>query len=176
MEKILVAVDGSDHSRRAVDLAADLASRYDAGLLLLHVVENRPLSEEEKRLAETEYSKEIDTRRRAGGVIDTLTLETEGFVPVVASHVETGLIIHTVVGEGILKTARSEAKLHGAKDVTTILENGDPAQTILDVASRNKADLIVIGSRGQSDIKALFLGSVSHKVTNLADVSVITVK
>lgn len=33
---ILVAVDGSEHARKALDVAIDLAQRYDATLCLLH--------------------------------------------------------------------------------------------------------------------------------------------
>ena len=36
--------------------------------------------------------------------------------------------------------------------------------------------MIVMGSRGLSDAKALFLGSVSHKVTNQATCTCATVK
>jgi nucleotide-binding universal stress UspA family protein len=34
----------------------------------------------------------------------------------------------------------------------------------------------VLGSRGLSEPKALFLGSVSHKVANLAECTCVTVK
>lgn len=39
IKTILVPLDGSDESRRALALAADLAGKYGAGLVLLHVVD-----------------------------------------------------------------------------------------------------------------------------------------
>jgi len=36
--------------------------------------------------------------------------------------------------------------------------------------------MIVMGSRGLSDARALFLGSVSHKMTNHAECTCVTVK
>ena len=42
MERILVGVDGSAPSLKAVDLAADLASKYNAELVLLTVVPQKP--------------------------------------------------------------------------------------------------------------------------------------
>lgn len=43
-------------------------------------------------------------------------------------------------------------------------------------AKRAKADLIAMGRRGLGGVKGLLLGSVSHKVSQLADCSVLTVK
>jgi nucleotide-binding universal stress UspA family protein len=39
-ERILLAVDGSEHSRRAVPVAGDLSRRYDGEVLVLHVREH----------------------------------------------------------------------------------------------------------------------------------------
>jgi len=38
IKTILVATDGSDHAGKAVDLAADIAAKYGARLVLLHVL------------------------------------------------------------------------------------------------------------------------------------------
>ena len=38
MQRILVALDGSEHSDKALDLASDIAAKYGAELVLLHVM------------------------------------------------------------------------------------------------------------------------------------------
>ncbi len=42
IHKILVPVDGSAHSKKALEFACELANRFDAKLALLHVVEHGP--------------------------------------------------------------------------------------------------------------------------------------
>lgn len=176
MKTILVATDGSEHSKRAVKIAADIAGKYDSKLLLVNVLENRPLSEAETRLAGTEYSNLIERRVRDSNTMDTGLLGPRGVNPIFAHHTETGMIFRTALGEGLLEAANHDAKSNGAADIETILENGDPAKTILDVADKRKVDLIVVGSHGQSDLKSMFMGSVSHKIANLSKVNVLTVK
>ena len=53
---------------------------------------------------------------------------------------------------------------------------GDPAGRILDTAKNGGADLIVLGSRGLTDVASLLLGSVSHKVLHLAPCACLMVK
>lgn len=176
MKTILVAVDGSDHSQRATDLAADIATKYDAKLLLLNVIDNRPLSDAERQLAEAEFGGELERRMEATGWPDITPAGSRGMEPLFQKHTEATLIIRTTIGEGLLEAAKREANAKGATDIEMLLENGDPADVILKVAEDRKANLIVLGSRGQSDVKSLFLGSVSHKVANQSEISVITVK
>ena len=58
----------------------------------------------------------------------------------------------------------------------TVLEEGDPPKVILDTAKKFKADIIVIGSRGLSQVKEFLLGSVSDSVIKRADIPVLVVK
>jgi nucleotide-binding universal stress UspA family protein len=50
----------------------------------------------------------------------------------------------------------------------TLIQTGDPAELILDVADSAKADLIILGNRGRHGAKRLLLGSVSGKVSEYA--------
>ena len=53
---------------------------------------------------------------------------------------------------------------------------GHVAKDIVESAGANASDLIVMGSRGLSDIQGLLLGSVTHKVMQLAEVAVLVVR
>jgi nucleotide-binding universal stress UspA family protein len=53
---------------------------------------------------------------------------------------------------------------------------GRAARVILELASAEGADLIVLGSRGLSDLAGLVLGSVTHKVLHLAHCPVLVVR
>jgi nucleotide-binding universal stress UspA family protein len=52
---------------------------------------------------------------------------------------------------------------------------GHVAKAIIETAEANGSDLIVMGSRGLSDVQALMLGSVSHKIMEKAGVPVLVV-
>jgi nucleotide-binding universal stress UspA family protein len=61
-------------------------------------------------------------------------------------------------------------------DVVARTLDGKPAEQILELAGSEGVDMIVMGSRGLSDAKAFFLGSVSHQVANHATCTCVTVK
>ncbi|SEN70561.1 Nucleotide-binding universal stress protein, UspA family [Mesobacillus persicus] len=70
-----------------------------------------------------------------------------------------------------------EQKLESLPNKTrTYVLDGDPAQVIEEFARVNDADFIVIGSRGLSGLKEMFLGSVSNHVLHKATCPVLVVK
>ena len=80
------------------------------------------------------------------------------------------------IGDYLLQSSKRVAAERGVKEVKGVVTDGDPAKAILDCAKIEGADLIVIGSRGLGDLKGLLVGSVSHKVCQLADCTCITVR
>ncbi|OOG23978.1 universal stress protein [Thioalkalivibrio denitrificans] len=61
-------------------------------------------------------------------------------------------------------------------EVTGVQEEGRPDEVIVDVAVRQGADLIVVGSHGRTGLQRLLMGSVSERVIGRAEVAVLVVK
>lgn len=146
MLNILVALDGSDHATSALELASDIAAKYGATLHLINAIESRELPEALRHYADSEH--------------------IEGSAP----------RVYNIIAQRLLDTAGARAREMGVKDVKPVIRNGDPAQQIVDYAKEAKIDMIVMGSKGLSDIQGLLLGSVSHKVSHLAPCTCVTVR
>ncbi|MCL0051877.1 universal stress protein [Peptococcaceae bacterium] len=59
---------------------------------------------------------------------------------------------------------------------TVFVESGDVAKVIVDTVKQGNFDRIVMGTRGLSKLKGLFLGSVSAKVIANVDIPVTLIK
>lgn len=144
--KILVPVDGSEHSYRAIDIAAELANEDD-DVLLFTAVGRGDLPETIKQYARVE--------------------SIEG---------PPDWQYEQLVASGVLNAAKDYAKEKGIQRVDTSTRSGDPAQSIIDVAAAKAVTMIVMGNRGRGAVKGLAFGSVSQKVNYGAKCSVVTVK
>ncbi|UCH72258.1 MAG: universal stress protein [Thermoplasmatales archaeon] len=61
-------------------------------------------------------------------------------------------------------------------DIKGIIEEGDPAEIIIDVSNRLDVDLIVLGSKGTSELGQYLIGSVANKVVQYAYKPVMVVR
>ena len=59
--------------------------------------------------------------------------------------------------------------------ITHVIKEGSPARCILEVASEEDVDLIVMGSSGKSGFDRFIMGSVADKVVNSAKCAVLVV-
>ena len=170
IKTILVPTDGSELAVKAVTLAADIAGKYEARLVLLNVMQRGPLPEALRHMAEVEHLTEAPVQAVAGMAQAPIP------TPIASPNAESARRVYEAIAEQVLNAGERLAKEQGAKNLEKISEEGDPAKRILEQAKKSHANLIVMGSRGLSDVKGLLMGSVSHKVSNLADCSCITVK
>ena len=175
-KRILVGLDGSDHARRALEIAIDLAKAHGGSLVLVRVVDHGPLSEGERKLAQTEYGlSDVASRTHD---IPPFASESVPSPPLPAARIlssDAALAVRAEIARAQLQDSQQDALAKGVKSVEMRLGTGDAAKFILDAAKSEKADLIAIGSRGQSDFQGLIFGSTSHKVTHLASCSCLTV-
>jgi nucleotide-binding universal stress UspA family protein len=73
--------------------------------------------------------------------------------------------------------ARDERRFAEAGfEVEKHAREGDPAHTIIDVATEQDADLIAVGARGLSGVRRFMLGSVSSKLSHHAPRSLLIVR
>ena len=69
-------------------------------------------------------------------------------------------------------------KLVQEKDIffTDVILEGPADRAISDLAENEQCDLIVMGSRGRTDLEGLFLGSVTHRVLRTAPCPVLVMR
>jgi len=76
----------------------------------------------------------------------------------------------------LLSTAERKARNAGCNQIETHQVLGEAGQAVTEIAKEKGADLIVVGSKGHSDISGFLLGSVSHKICHLANCPCLVVR
>jgi len=153
INKILVALDGSKYTDKTAEMSITLSKDLDSELYIIHVMEENKLP-----LGLEEFN-------RAAGMLPIPTherLEPESYFERVCS---------TFVGK-----AQNQAKESGVKKVELLCVTGNTADEILKAAELYDIGLIVIGNRGLGTFSKTGMGSVTTKVANHANCTVMIVK
>jgi nucleotide-binding universal stress UspA family protein len=174
IKKVLIATDGSSHAEKAVIFGSDIAAKYNAEVLLVHVLLRKEVSEEMSRMVEVEYG--MDVNPLAEAIANVPEARFPADIVFAKQDVAEPRQVLRFLGERILKQAGKTAHDHGVEKVSKHIEDGNPVSRILELAKAEDVDLIVSGARGLSNLKALFVGSVSHKLLQLSPVTCITVR
>jgi len=175
-KRIVVGLDGSDHARKALEIAIELARIHKSDLVLVHALSDAPLTDAERNLAETEFGfRGLEEKPPVTAVANAGADPRLGFSVVSERPLHASLRARTEIAQSLLDDTRRDTLQRGVESVETSIENGDPADVILGVAKAKDADLIVIGSRGLSDLQGLVFGSTSHKVAHRAGCTCLTV-
>ena len=146
MKKMLVAYDGSDASKKAVETVVRCSNKDDE-ITLLTVVP--------AELAESSFTKML---------LPTIDL---------SSIVKSGSFKEKAM-ESLQKISKQLE--HDVLKVNNIVESGDPADEILITAKKVGADIIVVGYKGYGKEGRFLLGSVTDKVVRHASTSVLVVR
>jgi len=146
-DKILIPYDGSKFSEKALETAKILAKTADATLYIVTVLDVSDVSPP-GLIRSKETRKTFDQIRNS-----------------IRRSVETAL-----------EQREQECRHVGIKVYTQISE-GSASDELLKFITKNNIDLVVIGSQGLSGFSKLkALGSVSRKISELADCPVLIVR
>jgi nucleotide-binding universal stress UspA family protein len=151
-KKILVAFDGSEASKHALDHAVNIAEPYDAELLVVSVVPRV--------------------------MMPVFPDEGFGAAPITAAQ---DMSEYQQKMRGIYNKSLEDAKKDVNEHfpdlkVSIKLLEGRPSSTIVNEAETEDADLIVIGSRGIGGITGWILGSTSRNVVESCTKPILVVK
>ncbi len=162
-KRVLVAVDGTEASHTALEIACTLADSYEANLGLLCVVEPDQVSDDLVKGAIVEGYLEKPDRN---AWYDTYSAESGGFVAVSEGYQRASYVgrIATAVADRIVAEAEAYSKDSAALAIKTFVRSGDVAEEIIDIATTHDADLIVMGHDQQGRLESLIKGSVAQKV------------
>jgi nucleotide-binding universal stress UspA family protein len=141
--KILLATDGSDYSKAAVNSVAERPWPEGSEVKIVSVMEIPYAPTTETWVLPNGYYTELERVAREQA----------------ASAVKNA-------------AERIESRKAYGLEVTTKIIGGSPREVILDEAERWNADLIVLGSHGYSAWERFLLGSVSHAIATHAPCSV----
>ena len=149
INKILLPVDGSEHSRRAVEFAGYLGTSLGKNLTdlaLLRVISGRYLGR---------YMPYVDFHA-------DLFKVSGSFKEYKKQHIEKSIKPSLDEGENILRG------LGIGIDIEKLIEEGEPAHEIVRIADEKGLSTIIMGRRGLSDIMGVLVGSVTNKIAHAA--------
>lgn len=166
-KNILVAFDGSEGSMEALQHAIGYVRENGGNLTVAHVIKSSrdtryPPQQNMGVIGGNAFMPVANDARPISQEIDENPLRTQPPNPLEEA-------------ERTLSEAKTELAKANIKAETEVLE-GDAAKSLCQYAEEHNIDLIVIGSRGLSGIKRLVLGSVSQKVAEHAECTVLVVK
>lgn len=146
-KKILVPLDGSEHSLRALGSAVQIAKEFDGKIVLIHVYSVIAWSIGVPSIPEP-----------------TITIPVDQLIEGARQ-----------AGAGILADGEKRVKAEGVQ-VETLLRRGHTVEEIIKTAKEGEFDLIVMGARGISRIKEIILGSVTDGVMRHVPCPVLVVR
>lgn len=139
MKKVLIALDYNPTAQKVAEAGYSLAKSIGAKVLLIHVI--------------------ADPMYYSGTTYSSI-MGFDGFI-------DSGFIQPDVIAE-LKKSTQNfldKSKRHlGDDTIQTLMKEGDAADSILEAAKDEKADVIVLGSHSQKWLESIVMGSVTEQV------------
>lgn len=156
-EKILVAYDGTEQAKKALETAIKFAKVFNSKIHLLTVIPELiiPVFPDE------------------GYGVGYPTIPVKGVKKDITDYSDKA---EEIYGK-ILNLAFEEAvENHPEVEVIPKLSEGRPSTVIVEMAETEDVDLIIMGSRGLGSVRGIILGSTSRRVVDTCERPIMIVK
>jgi nucleotide-binding universal stress UspA family protein len=114
--------------------------------------------------------------RIGANVVGLYIIDTTSFVSLPEDYMwENVRELLEAEGKKALDFVKKTSKRHKIK-IETMIKEGSPSKEIVNTASKEKVDLIIMGTAGRTGLDKFFLGSISEKVLRTASTAVMIIK
>ena len=174
MNKILVAIDGNQHSDKTLQSAAELAKTKNSELVILYACTENAPTENQLDFAENAYGRKF-RNLVTGKELPTFSVADSDGEKSISEYMAARKKLCETYSSDILTRAVTKAKRAGVGAVRTRMERGDIVKTILDVASNETAHTIVVGDCHKNKVAQFFSGCTAKEVLKKANCTAVIV-
>ena len=169
LKKILVPVDGSASSFRALEHALCLGKAFDSEIVVSHIAVPYDLGKLRERPKAAKIQSDKPEEKPPKVVLEGWEARP--------SEAAISLAKRKEAADTALVVAKQKAEAAGFTKISfKEVIDVDPAIVIAEQAEELGADLIVMGSRGLGFVRSFLVGSVSNKVLSNAHCAVTIVR
>ena len=143
-KKILVAMASTEYSRGIFDFAATLATGLEAQMLIVSIINSRDI-DAVRSVADMGYA--VDGEKYVADIKEQRQQEIEA------------ILRHAPIP----KTR-----------IQTIIRVGNPVEELLKIAIHESVDMVVMGTKGRTDLAHILMGSVAEKMFRRSPVTIVS--
>jgi len=150
MKKVLIALDYDPTAKKVAEVGFEFAKAMGAEVVLLHVISD-PVY-----YSSTDYSP---------------IMGFTGYLNADPLELNTTEVLKTASLNFLDKT-----RIHlGDKAIQTVVEEGDFADSIVKIAKKLHADMIILGSHSQKWLENIVMGSVTEEVLRQSEIPLLII-
>jgi nucleotide-binding universal stress UspA family protein len=152
-DRIMAAVDFSKYTESVLSASLHMVKRFDAELICVHVIHQR----------------DIQAMQTALNRLSVFNADI---------HPSTNEYIEGVAGDRReqLKGLITEAGWSEEKPYRFVVREGIPFEALIAAAVKERADLVVMGPKGRSNLARVFVGSTAEKMFQHCPVPILSIR